>query len=51
MKPSMLSVRALQVAIGPIEILRGVSLDIGEGEMIGLVGRNGAGGRPRRCGR
>jgi branched-chain amino acid transport system ATP-binding protein len=39
----MLSVVGLQVAIGAIEILRGVSLEIGEGEMVGLVGRNGAG--------
>ena len=39
----MLSARGLQVSIGAIDILRGVSLDIGEGEMVGLVGRNGAG--------
>jgi branched-chain amino acid transport system ATP-binding protein len=39
----MLKARGLQVVIGAIDILRGVSLDIGEGEMVGLVGRNGAG--------
>jgi branched-chain amino acid transport system ATP-binding protein len=43
MKPSMLSAADVQVEIGPIEILRGVSLDVREGEMVGLVGRNGAG--------
>jgi branched-chain amino acid transport system ATP-binding protein len=39
----MLSARGLRVAIGAIDILRGVDLDVGEGEMVGLVGRNGAG--------
>jgi branched-chain amino acid transport system ATP-binding protein len=39
----MLKARGLQVVLGAIDILRGVSLDIGEGEMVGLVGRNGAG--------
>jgi branched-chain amino acid transport system ATP-binding protein len=39
----MLKVDNLNVAIGPIPIIRGVSLEVGEGEMCGLIGRNGAG--------
>jgi branched-chain amino acid transport system ATP-binding protein len=39
----MLKVDNLNVAIGPIPIIRGVSLNVGEGEMCGLIGRNGAG--------
>lgn len=43
MTQTMLNVKDLQVAIGAVDILRGVSLSVGEGEMVGLVGRNGAG--------
>ncbi len=39
----MLEVAGLNVSIGPIPIIRNVSLRIGEGEMCGLIGRNGAG--------
>jgi branched-chain amino acid transport system ATP-binding protein len=39
----MLEVAALNVAIGPIPILRDAALDLNEGEMCGLIGRNGAG--------
>ena len=39
----MLKVAGLNVSIGPIPIIRNVSLDVGEGEMCGLIGRNGAG--------
>ncbi len=39
----MLKVSGLDVAIGPVPIIRGASLAIGTGEMCGLIGRNGAG--------
>jgi branched-chain amino acid transport system ATP-binding protein len=39
----MLRVRSLDVAIGPVPIVRDASLDLSEGEMCGLIGRNGAG--------
>ncbi len=39
----MLRVRALNVAIGPVPIVRDASLELSEGEMCGLIGRNGAG--------
>jgi branched-chain amino acid transport system ATP-binding protein len=39
----MLEVRSLQVAIGPVPIVRDASLELSEGEMCGLIGRNGAG--------
>ncbi|MBP5855424.1 ATP-binding cassette domain-containing protein [Marivibrio halodurans] len=39
----MLSVENAHVKIGAIVALRGFSLSLGEGEMVGLTGRNGAG--------
>jgi branched-chain amino acid transport system ATP-binding protein len=39
----MLKVSNLNVSIGPITIIRDVSLAVNEGEMCGLIGRNGAG--------
>ena len=39
----MLSVRGLNVSIGAVQILRGVSLELPDGTMAGLIGRNGAG--------
>jgi branched-chain amino acid transport system ATP-binding protein len=39
----MLRVRSLDVAIGPVPIVRDASLELSEGEMCGLIGRNGAG--------
>ena len=39
----MLRVSAVSVSIGPIGILRSVSMEVGAGEFVGLVGRNGAG--------
>ncbi len=39
----MLKVELLDVAIGRVGILRGISLEVGTGRFTGLVGRNGAG--------
>jgi branched-chain amino acid transport system ATP-binding protein len=39
----MLEVRELGVAISAVQILRGVTLAVPDGAMIGLIGRNGAG--------
>ncbi len=39
----MLKVSNLDVAIGPVPIIRNASLELVEGEMCGLIGRNGAG--------
>lgn len=40
---SALEIRGLSVKLGGFEILRGVSLDVPHGSIVGLVGRNGAG--------
>jgi len=39
----MLDVRDLHVSYGPIEVVHGIDLDVGEGECVALVGANGAG--------
>ena len=39
----MLKVAGLNVAIGPVPIVRDASLELEEGQMCGLIGRNGAG--------
>ena len=39
----MLRVSNLNVSIGPIPIIRDAALELDEGEMCGLIGRNGAG--------
>jgi branched-chain amino acid transport system ATP-binding protein len=39
----VLEVERLSASIGPTKILDGVSLRVAEGEMCGLIGRNGAG--------
>ena len=40
---TVLAVRSLHVAIDSVVALRGLSLDVPAGRMVGLVGRNGAG--------
>ena len=39
----MLELKDLDVAIGPVAILRAVNLTLGSGQFAGLIGRNGAG--------
>jgi branched-chain amino acid transport system ATP-binding protein len=39
----MLSVRNLEVFYGPIRAVRGIDLDVQEGEIVALIGANGAG--------
>jgi branched-chain amino acid transport system ATP-binding protein len=39
----MLEISRLNVSIGTIEIIRGATLSLGEGQYSGLIGRNGAG--------
>jgi branched-chain amino acid transport system ATP-binding protein len=39
----MLEVRNIDVSIGPVTVLRGVSVEIPTGAMVGIIGRNGAG--------
>ena len=41
--PRMLKIDGLHVAIGSVVALRGLSLEVADGAMVGLVGRNGAG--------
>jgi branched-chain amino acid transport system ATP-binding protein len=40
---SLLRVADLRVAYGDVRVLHGVTLDVGEGEIVSLVGANGAG--------
>ncbi len=39
----MLEIAAIDVSIQSVQVLRGLSLSVREGKMIGLIGRNGAG--------
>ena len=39
----MLQIESLHVRIQSVEALRGISLTVPDGAMVGLVGRNGAG--------
>jgi branched-chain amino acid transport system ATP-binding protein len=41
--PSLLTVEGLKVQYGAIQALRGVSLQVGKGEVVALIGANGAG--------
>ena len=40
---SLLEVRGLQVAYGGIRAVKGVDFEVGEGELVSLIGANGAG--------
>ena len=39
----LLAVRGLEVAYGPVTAVRGLNLDVGAGEIVALLGANGAG--------
>jgi branched-chain amino acid transport system ATP-binding protein len=39
----MLELRDLRLGYGPIEVVHGVDLSVGEGEAVGMIGPNGAG--------
>ena len=43
MSEPLLSIRDLRAAYGRAQVLFGISLDLGRGEVVALVGRNGAG--------
>ena len=42
-RPQLLEVKDLHVSYGAITALRGVSLNVGQGEVVSLIGANGAG--------
>ena len=42
-RPQLLEVEGLHVSYGAITALRGVSLTVGQGEVVALIGANGAG--------
>ena len=39
----MLKIKDIHVAYGPIEVLKGISLNVTEGAIVCLIGANGAG--------
>ena len=43
MTEALLSVRGLRSGYGPVEVLRGIDLDLQAGEIVALLGSNGAG--------
>lgn len=43
MNPSVLKLEEVHTSYGPIEALKGISLEVREGEIVALIGANGAG--------
>jgi ABC-type glutathione transport system ATPase component len=41
--PALIDIRGLEVRFGALEAVRGVSLHLDEGEVLGLVGESGSG--------
>jgi branched-chain amino acid transport system ATP-binding protein len=41
--PPLLEVKDLRAGYGPIEVLKGISIDVGVGEIVTVIGANGAG--------
>ncbi len=39
----MLEVSGLRAGYGPIEVLRGIDLSVGKGEIVAVLGANGVG--------
>ena len=39
----MLEIRQLHAGYGSVEILRGIDLDVGQGEIVAVLGSNGVG--------
>ena len=37
----MLRIEQIDVSIQSVQVLRGLSLEVGSGQMVGLIGRNG----------
>ena len=40
---ALVEVRNLRKRFGPVEVLKGVSLDVAEGEIVTIIGRSGSG--------
>ena len=43
MTDGLLKLRGIEKRFGPVDVLRGVDLEIGTAEAVGLIGDNGAG--------
>jgi branched-chain amino acid transport system ATP-binding protein len=41
--PPLLSIENVRAGYGPIEVLKGISLDVNQGEIVTMIGANGAG--------
>src|SRR5881394_3081413 len=41
--PPLLQLDKIHAGYGPIEVLKGISLDVNEGEIVTMIGANGAG--------